>query len=343
MATKPPLSEQVMLNARNARKDARQAFQSDLHRRQQATTILNPDELAGYYDASRLLFTTMGGQVRPITADDLQQFAHNARQLGKKYRGGITPKQVIDLSLADDRQRANEQIRTVMPVSNKAGVVHFQTNAGPDSNVQRHHVYVELLNFNAAVASPKPADKIVRELLKGPVRFDCDCGRHTFWFRYIATIGRYNYGRNETGYPKIRNPKLHGVACKHVLRVMGLLAQSPTFRGYTQRMIEAARFNLEVKRKDTTVKDMKALAEALQGEDWRQRKIRTSDEKRASQGRPKPLADVQAKAATKAKVRAAKSAQSATRALEANAKKLLQLGAINQAQYNAMMQALQHA
>lgn len=335
-----PTAPSVLQRASKARTEANQAFKHDLGRRlQDQGRILSADDLSGMYDAGRLLFTTMGGVARPLTVDDLKQFRHQSRQLGKKYRGGITPKQVIDLSLAEDRERANKQIRAAIPVSAKGGVLHFQTNAGPGSDKQRHHVYVELLNYGAAVASPKQADKIVKEMLAGPVKFDCDCGRHTFWFRYVATIGRYNYGRAEDGYPKIRNPQLHGVACKHVLRVMQLLTGSPTFRGYAAKMVEQGRKTLQPERKDTAAKDMKAMAEALKGESWRQRAIRTSEQKR----KPKPVADVQAKVVAKVKAKAARDTKGAMKTVEANAKKLLQLGAINQTQYDAMMQALRHA
>ena len=199
---------------------AAQIAKEDLAQRLAAKNILNPDEVSGDFDASRMLMTTLGGKVRKITLSDIKTFAANARRIGKKYKGGITPQGVIDLSLSVDRWRANDQIKQAVPHKFKGNELNLVTNAGPDSDKKRHFVQIHLLNFPPALASPKTTVQLAKFISTGPVKFECDCGRHQFWYRYIATIGRYNAGRPETGYPKIRNPNLSGVACKHVLRVM---------------------------------------------------------------------------------------------------------------------------
>jgi len=61
---------------------------------------------------------------------------------------------------------------------------------------------------------------------KGKISFDCACGRHQYWFRYLATIGGFALDPLEHGFPKIRNPKLLGCACKHTIKVVAVL-QSP--------------------------------------------------------------------------------------------------------------------
>jgi hypothetical protein len=96
------------------------------------------------------------------------------------------------------------------------------TNASATSNVTRHYVTVEMLGYGAMLTGAKdPSSYVIKSNVSGgKVRFDCDCGRHRYWYRFIATKGKYNYGMDEQGYPKIRNPNLVGVACKHVLRVM---------------------------------------------------------------------------------------------------------------------------
>lgn len=120
--------------------------------------------------------------------------------------------------------------------------VRFITNAGPDSDQSRHHVVVEFLGYQTAIASGAHSAYIAAgRLRKEPIRFDCDCGRHRYWFRYIATIGRYNAGRSETGYPKIRNPKLYGVACKHVLRVMAEIEGGSAVQAFLTRAIDKGR------------------------------------------------------------------------------------------------------
>ncbi len=232
--------------------EARARAAEDRQERQAAPNILNPNEVRGDYDASRMLMTTLGGEVRPVTADDLAMFRHNARTAGQRFKGGITARQVIDLSLSVDRDRARRQITMAVP-SAARGVrssnrqvsaleVRFITNAGPDSDVSRHHVTVEFTGYQTAIASgAESVKRAAARLRKEGIRFDCDCGRHRYWYRYIATIGRYNAGRPETGYPKIRNPKLNGVACKHVLRVMSEIEGGSAVQSFLARAIEKGR------------------------------------------------------------------------------------------------------
>jgi hypothetical protein len=216
---------------------------SDAARRASATTILDPNDVSGDYDAARLLKTTLGGEIRPITVDDLKQFSYNARRLGKRFKGGITAQGVIDSSRQEDRDRSNAQIKTAVIVRAQSGTLHFLTNAGPESDVTRHHVNVEFPSFKSVAASPSDAKKLARPLLDGPLRFECDCGRFTFWYRYIATKGNFQAGRAEVGYPKIRNPKLTGVACKHALRVMQAIVRDAAVRAKVTTMIAAAQKN----------------------------------------------------------------------------------------------------
>ena len=210
--------------------------------------ILTEREVRGDWDANRVLFTTLGGQVRPITADDLAAFRHNMRQAERRFKGGqgITARQVIDQASAkalryvstgepgSDIDKARREITRGVPVSALNGMIRFITNAGPDSKVHRHHVVVNLHEFEAAAAQVaasstkdrKTPKQVANWLRKQKLSFDCDCERHRYFFRYVASIGGFAAGRKETGYPKIRNPRLHGVACKHVLRVMTELESS---------------------------------------------------------------------------------------------------------------------
>lgn len=189
--------------------------------------FLRPNDILEVeYDVERALLTTLGvekGQpMRHITRDDIQAFRDNIVLLKDKYTKGITPRNVINLSHADDIERANKQIHTAAPVSHAGGIVHFITNAGPDSKSVNHHVNVEFVNYKSVVfdVEKQTPSTIKNRLSLGKIRFECDCHRHTFWYRYMATIGGYGLGRKEPGFPKEKNPLLTGVACKHVLRVM---------------------------------------------------------------------------------------------------------------------------
>lgn len=261
--TRAPALQRVLkvFEKRGFKAESDRARKAETVQRAEARNILGTDTIRDKdISAAKLLMTTLGGELRAITRDDLETFAANVRKLGKRFKGGITAKGVIDFSLQVDRDRANEQIRTAVVVRAQAGRLHFITNAGPGSPDLRHHVHVEFPTFKALSASPQDPRKLAKTMLEGPLAFDCDCGRHRYWFRFIATKGGFAAGRPETGFPKIRNPKLVGVACKHALRVMPALLKDPTVRAQAAKMIAAAQAN-DVKAQVLKPAEAKAIAE----------------------------------------------------------------------------------
>jgi len=230
--------------------------------------ILTKNDVQGEYDAHRVLTTTLGGgPARALTADDLATFRQNMRTAQKNFHGnGITARQVIDLatshqleyvpntdgtSRGSDITKARTEITMAVPVSalvtpQKALDVRFITNAGPDSKVTRHHVLVRFNAFAEAanklaatkakdMQSPKQAANWLR---KQKLAFDCDCERHRYFLRYVSTIGNFNAGRDEHGFPKLKNPGLKGVACKHALRVMAEIDASPAVGTFLAKQME---------------------------------------------------------------------------------------------------------
>ncbi len=321
----------------SAKREAAEAAEFDLARRQAAATILNPNEVSGEYDAGRLLKTALHGQIRNITHDDIRAFQHNVRNLKNKFKGGITAQGVIDLALPDDRERANRQIRMAVPATIQGSKVHFITNAGPDSNVARHHVHVNFQDFEAAVgASPNDPKKIGKMVANGRLQFDCDCGRHTFWYRYIATIGKYNFGRAETGFPKIRNPHLKGVACKHALRVMHVILKDGAVQLKLAQSVLKARQVLDknqLKAEKTKVAELRQLAETQQAKRTSSTNLRTSAGKKQQAAMRKARTDMKKAAVDKAKT------TKNMRQVELHLRSLLALGAITKAQFNQILKA----
>lgn len=281
-----PKDRSAHISSQQGLKEQRQAFEKDNATRSRSQTLLNPDDiLNGKQDAAQLWrFVTSngGGPLRPLTMEDLLEFTRQRDRLQKKYAGGIKLKDIIDLSLPDDRKRAQQQIHQAMPHTHRGGELRFMTNAGPDSDSKRHYVTVSLRDFTAAVVSPKPPKEIVPVLLKGAVSVSCDCGRWRYWYAYMATAGNYNADtrHRESAYPKIRNPKLHGLACKHILRVVTSLQQSPAVKAYLARMVEGERNQVSTRQKRVTKDQMLALAEQMKTERSRTRQIKTTAEKR---------------------------------------------------------------
>lgn len=199
----------------------------------------------GKWDADRILTTTLNGERREITAEDLKAFKQNISTAKDKFSKGISAQQVINHSRAIDRERANQQIKMAVPVSATKGKVKFITNAGGETpNVHRHHVVVEFLDFDKEAASGDTnARQSALRLRKSPLRIECDCGRWRFWYKYIATIGSYNAGTPENGYPKIRNSSLTGIACKHLLRVMHEITNGGSVIAFLANQIEKGKFD----------------------------------------------------------------------------------------------------
>lgn len=301
--------------------EAKRLASADAQQREEAgrgsnSVILNKREVQGEWDASRVLTTTLGGKREPITADHLAQFRHNMRVAQKNFKGeGITARQVIDLasshplayapksngiSNGSDLTKSRREITMAVPVSARNGEVRFMTNAGKDSDVSRHHVLVRFNQFNEAankLMATKAADRkdpkqAANWLRKQKLAFDCDCGRHRYFFRYVATIGNFNAGRKELGYPKIRNPGLKGVACKHVLRVMAEIDSSGSVWSFLTKHMQRL-----VNSSDNTARTQQTQKEAEKASKGRARDIKTSEQRTAERKKAKEKSALKAAAA----------------------------------------------
>lgn len=230
----------------NAQSAINRLRQNDLDRRRSATTILQPTAVQGSTSPARVLFTTLGGVARPITQQDLATFRASIAKVGTKLRQGITASEAINLSRPEDLERARKEIRYATPVLVRAGEVRFLSDSGPKSKVTRHHVTVQFVNYAAAVSRPAtPLQSAAWLTSEGTLRFECSCEHFTFFLRFVATTGGFVAGRPESGYPKIRNPGLAGVACKHLIRVLTELQGSMMTRRAISRAIESDRLRLD--------------------------------------------------------------------------------------------------
>ena len=220
--------------------------------RKEKHTLLDRTDLKGGYDPSRALHTTLGmeeGKTRPITPEDLDNFVRIANKMKagaakNQIVSGIRPQQVIALSRTKDIERSNKQIHFAALLGGSKGNLRFQTNAsGETPGVNRHFVNVTLAAFDtysAMPVDPKKTTALGKACANDRVKIECDCGRFTYWYRYLATTGGWVAGRPETAYPKIRNPELTGVACKHILRVMRELTTSTHIHRQVAKMLDKA-------------------------------------------------------------------------------------------------------
>jgi len=306
------------------------ARQRDSAERAKNSTILTEQMLKSGMDAGKVLYTTFrrdpDGRMATITADDLATFRHNmtlAKQQAGFTVGGITARQVIDLASAaplgyktaqpnkaqSDIDKAKREITHAVAASAFKGEVRFITNAGEGSKAGRHHVTIEFSEFKNAVDAiiaagddPKAPRRAADQMRKGKLKFDCDCERHRYFLRYVATIGGFNAGRDETGFPKIRNPNLSGVACKHVLRAITELESSGVVLRFLERHL-VRQVSAEKGRMQTKQKEAEAALKAKK----QPTRIKTSKEREAEA----KLARDRRKFAREAKAAASKSLKSA--------------------------------
>jgi len=300
-------------------KEARERAEADKQERleegrSEKSIILNQKDIqTGKWDSHKLLFTTIGGKERPITRDDLIAFRQNIQTAQHKFTKGITAKQIIDWSASpieglhhSDLELASKQITMAVPVSSQNGRVRFITNSGTDSDVTRHHVIVEFLDYGIEAASgASDPRKAAMRMRKGYLKIECDCGKWRYWLRYIATIGGFNAGRNETGYPKIRNPKLQGIGCKHIVRVASEIQSGSVVLSFLTKLMEKAKAHDEAKsvlrtKQEDAEKHASNQARRTTGND-----IKTSEHKRQERQAKKKAAEAIAKIAPPKKLKAA--------------------------------------
>ncbi len=177
-----------------------------------------------------------------FTRDDLIALEKNKKVFAKKYdrkTAGIQFSQIMSASRDIDIKRANNQVNdgsgisTAHAVAVKANITVFRVKASVKNGDDDHMVQIRLEAWEDymmdAEVSTKGYQKAAAKAARDRLSFSCDCGRHQYWYRYLATLGNYCVAPpKEFSPPKIRNPDFTGVACKHVLHVVNKL-QSATW------------------------------------------------------------------------------------------------------------------
>ena len=222
-------------------------------KRRQANRTLTPGRLRNKSAEDILkLGKKKGGTF--FTRDDLKGFEKLRSKAREKYdskTAGITYAQLVASSQAIDIKRANNAvddgsgIKRATPVSLRHNVINIRVEASDISVHQHHIVRVRFEEWDQMVddiaEDDKSALKVTKSLCAGRVSFDCDCGRHQYWYRYIATAGNFALAPpKEYAYPKIKNPNLSGLACKHVIHAMTRLQSSSWQMSIGKAMLKAA-------------------------------------------------------------------------------------------------------
>lgn len=133
-----------------------------------------------------------------------------------------------------------------------------------------YQVRVRMEDFNAAITSLESNRKLVaRSVAMGRLSIDCACGRHQYWYRYLANIGNYDIDPpKEQDFPKILNNQLTGCCCKHVLKVLKAL-RSPAIHlviaKELERQADAVGYASNTKSRLLSRKDLESVAKKRKG------------------------------------------------------------------------------
>jgi len=204
------------------RRQAERTLRPDLFKKMDKLT---PQMLADILGAKP---EKMGGGY--FTLADLRRFDDARKKAAKGFdysSAGAPLYQLLSSSVSIDKHRAKDEIKNTVLYRIKFNELFFRVTAGPNSNVSYHQVRVRLEEWPANLAGGNKCLSSVKKACEGRISFDCDCGRHQFWYRYIATVGGFAIKPYEFSFPKIRNPQLKGCCCKHVIKTLYAL-RSPS-------------------------------------------------------------------------------------------------------------------
>lgn len=167
--------------------------------------------------------------------EELQAFRKMIKKLQGETGGmatrGVAVRQLLSMSDKKDIERANTEIKYSRMYQVRGSMLKFIVPSSGNSNYDGfYQVRVRLEGWDAALVSGKRWEKAAADATMGRVSIDCQCGRHQYWYRYLAGVAGYALTPpTEKDFPKIRNPNLSGAACKHVIKTLQTL-QSPTVR-----------------------------------------------------------------------------------------------------------------
>ena len=200
----------------------------------------------------------------------LRKMADATEKVQDKFKAreaGIPINQAVQGSAMQDKQAA-KAIKAATLYKFTGNILDFRvTSSGQTQNAPSYYkTRVRLEDWKSAVSRVKAKNYLsaAQQATNGYVSFDCDCGRYIYWYQYLATIGNFDIAPGETVFPKIRNKKLKGIACKHILKVLMTL-QSPSLQGRIAQEMQVTAKNKDFDKADEvllTAKELKEMEKA---------------------------------------------------------------------------------
>jgi hypothetical protein len=177
----------------------------------------------------------------------------------KFYKNGVTVANALALSLPADYANMKKDINIAGLTANRNGQLIFTVQASrryldnkygrkKSKVATKHYVHVEFDKEaldRAILKKMQPLDI----LMNTPFKYQCSCGKHTFWYRYVWTVLGASIGLQQKIFPSVRNKMLEGLLCKHGIRAM-LYARSKRFIPEFERYLDARERRIQFRTKN---------------------------------------------------------------------------------------------
>ena len=209
-----------------------------------------------------------GDQPYPLSLTELNKMATAQDRAEKKLNAreaGIPIYEALKKTKATERDIVQaKRISSATLYKITGNILDFRVTASGDTpNAPSHYkVRVRLEDWGREASRTKKKDyaAAAQRATMGYVSFDCNCGRYIYWYQYLATIGNFDIKPGETVFPKIRNPKLKGICCKHILKAL-MTIQQPMVQQRIAAAMQASAVNKDFEKLDPTTLTAKELRE----------------------------------------------------------------------------------
>lgn len=168
------------------------------------------------------------GEKKEYSLGELNQMAKALDRADNKFQSnvkGVPARELIRRALPRDKQRVKD-IAAATLYSFEGNTLNFRVTAsGETPNAPSHYkVRIRLEEWNEKAMRTEGANwrSKSQQACFGNVSIDCNCGGYQFPYRYLATIGGFAI-TPEHVFPKIKNPRLKGCCCKHILKTLTIM------------------------------------------------------------------------------------------------------------------------
>jgi hypothetical protein len=192
--------------------------------REDAVGLLTPALLQRHINQNKPITLPYGrkGYTVSFSVEDLKQFQESLKRVKANNRSNVAGMPLVALdnaSHAADKRKMREEIRSATLYKINGNMLAFRVAGSGRHKQQYYQVRIRLEQWHDLMTDARTFLAGARAAAVGNISFDCTCGRHQYWFRYLATMSNCAVAPKEKDFPKIRNPKLSGFCCKHVLKV----------------------------------------------------------------------------------------------------------------------------